>query len=70
MGCAPSTDPKVAVAEPSRNNNNYNNYNNKSSRTNNNGFKKVELKNDTDHFNNTNRPSSDKSTIFGKILSF
>lgn len=56
MGCAPSTDPKVAVAEPSRNQNNFN----KSSR-NNNGFKRVELKNDTDNFNQINRPNSDKS---------
>lgn len=61
MGCAPSTDPKVAVAEPSRNNNNYN----KSSRSNNNnnGFKRVELKNDTDNFNQINRPNSDKKPL-------
>lgn len=58
MGCAPSTDPKVAVADPSRKNN-YNN--NKSSR--NNGFQRVELKNSEDTYNQYNRPNSDKKPL-------
>lgn len=64
MGCAPSNDPKIAVAETSRNNNHYNHnsYNNKSSRTNN-GFQKVQLKNTEDNYNQYNRPNSDKKPL-------
>lgn len=59
MGCAPSSDPKVSVAEPSQNNNNYN----RTNRSNNNGFKKVELKNTQDSYNQYNRPNSDKKPL-------
>lgn len=56
MGCGASNDPKIAVVDPSKQN-----YN-KSSRVNNNGFQKVELKNTYNNNNEpNNRPSSEKS---------
>lgn len=66
MGCGASKDPKVAVADSKQN------YNKSSSQSynNQNGFRKVELKNTQDSYNQYNRPSSEKSMLLAYLHIF